>query len=49
MAREMFLVPDVVSEPKVELVSYETDESEQDADQQTDSYRIQTACEALGV
>ena len=49
MAREMFLVPDVVSEPKLELASHETDESKEDADQQRDSYRIQTACEALGV
>ena len=49
MAREMFLVPDIVSEPKVELASYESDEGKEDADQQRDSYRIQTACEVLGV
>jgi len=49
MAREIFLVPDIVLELKVEEESYGTGESEDEAERHTDSYRIQTACEALGV
>ncbi|MAH72579.1 MAG: hypothetical protein CBC09_00860 [Cellvibrionales bacterium TMED49] len=49
MAREVFLVPDVVQELKVGAESLTMDESKDGAEKQINSYRIQTACEALGV